>query len=136
MRWFYSLMLYLAMPLVLHLLLRSIQNPDYRRRLGERFGKFSPPERKGGILVHAVSVGEVNAASSLIQSLASRYPEAPICVTTFTPTGSDRVRDLFGDEVFHVYAPIDTPGAVRRFFQRIRPRLLIVMETEIWKPVI
>jgi 3-deoxy-D-manno-octulosonic-acid transferase len=53
-------------------------------------------------------------------------------MTAFTPTGSERIRKLFGDEVFHVYAPLDLPGSVRRFFDRVQPRLLIIMETEIW----
>jgi 3-deoxy-D-manno-octulosonic-acid transferase len=133
MRWLYTLLLFLAMPLVmLHLLLRGMRNPAYLRRWSERFGFFDPPPRADGIVIHAVSVGEVNAASALVRSLARAYPDKPLCVTTFTPTGSDRVRDLFGDEFFHVYAPFDTPGSVKRFFRRVRPELLIVMETEIW----
>jgi 3-deoxy-D-manno-octulosonic-acid transferase len=133
MRLLYTLLLFLAMPLVLlHLIVRSLQNPDYLRRWSERFGRFRPPAQAGAIVVHAVSVGEVNAASALIRSLAVRYPDRPLCVTTFTPTGSDRVRDLFRDDVFHVYAPFDTPGAVRRFYNRVRPCMMIVMETEIW----
>ena len=133
MRWLYTLLLFLAMPLVLlHLVLRGLRNPAYLRRWPERFGVFDAPAQQGGIVIHAVSVGEVNAASALIRSLARTYPDRPLCVTTFTPTGSDRVRDLFSDEVFHVYAPFDTPGSVKRFFSRVRPGLLIVMETEIW----
>jgi len=121
------------MPLVLmHLLLRGLRNPAYLHRWSERFGFFGAPPVGGGIVIHAVSVGEVNAASALVRSLARIYPDRPLCVTTFTPTGSDRVRDLFNDEVFHVYAPFDTPGAVKRFYARVQPGLLIVMETEIW----
>jgi 3-deoxy-D-manno-octulosonic-acid transferase len=133
MRRIYTLLLFLAMPLVLlHLLLRGLRNPAYLRRWSERFGFFQAPPEKNGIVIHAVSVGEVNAASALVRCLASTYPDRSLCVTTFTPTGSDRVRDLFGDEVFHVYAPFDTPGAVKRFYSRVQPGLLIVMETEIW----
>jgi 3-deoxy-D-manno-octulosonic-acid transferase len=84
------------------------------------------------IWIHAVSVGEVVAASSLIANLRKRYPEYPIVVTTVTPTGAQRVRDLFGDDVLHSYAPYDMPGSVRRFFARMNPRLAIVMETELW----
>jgi len=133
MRWLYTVLLFLAMPLVLlHLLLRGLRNPAYLQRWSERFGFFQAPPVNGGIVIHAVSVGEVNAASALVRSLARIYPRQPLCVTTFTPTGSDRVRDLFDSDVFHVYAPFDTPGAVKRFYARVEPGLLIVMETEIW----
>lgn len=133
MRWLYTLLLYLVMPLVLlHLVFRGLRNPAYLRRWSERFGLFKAPSQGGAIVVHAVSVGEVNAANALVRSLAKRYSDRLLCVTTFTPTGSDRVRDLFQNEVFHVYAPFDTPGSVRRFYSRVRPSLVVVMETEIW----
>jgi len=133
MRQIYTLLLYLFLPLVLlHLVLRGLRSHDFLKRWPERFGFFDPPQQTGGIVVHAVSVGEVNAASALVKSLSKRFPDLPLCLTTFTPTGSDRVRDLFRHEFFHVYAPLDLPGAVNRFFDRIQPRLLIIMETEIW----
>lgn len=133
MRLLYSFLLYLLTPLVLlFLLFRGLRSPDYLKRWSERFARFVPPEESGGIVVHAVSMGEVNAASALVRGLLQRYPQFPLCMTAFTPTGSERIRKLFGDEVFHVYAPLDLPGAVRRFFDRVQPRLLIIMETEIW----
>lgn len=134
MRKLYSLLIYLLTPLALvHLAFRGLRNRDYFRRWPERFAYLDVPEsRKGGIAVHAASMGEVSAASALIRELLDRFPEYPLCVTTLTPTGSDRVRALFSDTVFHAYAPLDLPGAVRRFFHRTRPRLLIIMETEIW----
>ena len=133
MRWLYTFLLFLALPLVLlHLIFRGLRNRDYVRRWAERFGWFDAPAEKGAIVIHAVSVGEVNAASALIRSLLRDYPDRSLCLTTFTPTGSDRIRDLFDGEVFHVYVPLDTPGAVRRFYNRVQPSLLIIMETEIW----
>ena len=133
MRRLYTLLLYLLMPAVLlYLYIRGFRESGYRARWSERFGRFSPPAQHGGIWVHAVSVGEVNAAAGLIRNLAERYPGAPLVVTTFTPTGSARVRELFGDAVFHVYSPFDLPGAVRRFLASVRPRAAIILETEIW----
>jgi len=133
MRRLYTVLFYLLLPLLLlHLALRGLRNGGYLARWGERFGRFAPPPRRGGIVVHAASMGEVNAAAALIRALAARHPDLPLCVTTFTPTGSDRVRELFGDAAFHVYAPLDLPGAVRRFLDRVGPRLLVIMETEIW----
>ena len=133
MRSLYSALLYLSMPVVLLLLaIRGLRDPDYLKRWSERFGRFHPPDNGGGILIHAVSVGEVNAASVLQRGLSARFPDIPLAMTTFTPTGSERVRDLFGSEVFHVYWPFDLPGSVRRFLDRTRPRILVIMETEIW----
>jgi 3-deoxy-D-manno-octulosonic-acid transferase len=77
-------------------------------------------------------MGEVNAAAALISGLQENHPDLPVCVTAFTPTGSQRILDLFGDSVDHVLSPFDLPGSVRRFFDRVRPRLLLIMETEIW----
>lgn len=133
MRMLYSLLLYVATPLVLlYLAFRGLRDRNYLQRWPERFGFFEAPETKGAIVVHAVSMGEVNAASVLVRELGERFPKTPLCLTTFTPTGSERVRSLFPEGVGHVYAPLDLPGSVRRFFDRVRPRLLIIMETEIW----
>ena len=135
MRYLYSALFYALMPfIVLRMLLRSRRAPAYRRRLAERFGLFAAPSDKArpAIWVHAVSVGETLAAAPLIESLLQAYPGHRLVVTTTTPTGSERVRALFGDRVFHVYAPWDLPGAVRRFLHRTRPRLLLIMETELW----
>ena len=135
MRLLYSALLYCLLPaLVLRMLWRSRLAPAYRQRLGERFGWFPGPEPGAApaIWVHAVSVGETLAAAPLIESLLGQFPDYPVVVTTTTPTGSERVRALFGDRVFHVYAPWDLPGPVRRFLQRTRPRLLVLMETELW----
>lgn len=133
MRQLYTLLLYLLLPLVLlRLLWRSIRTPAYRQRWRERFGLFEPVPAAGGIWLHAVSVGEVQAIESLVQHLLSAHPELPITVTTTTPTGSDRVRKLFGDSVFHVYCPYDIPRFINNFLQRVRPGILLMVETEIW----
>jgi 3-deoxy-D-manno-octulosonic-acid transferase len=125
--------MYLVTPIiVLRLLARGVRYRDYHKRWRERFGFFDAPGFSGSLWVHAVSVGEVNAAEPLIKALRSDYPNAPLVVTTVTPTGSERVRQLFGDSVFHVYLPYDLPFAVTRFLRRVRPRLAIIVETEIW----
>lgn len=133
----YSFILYLAVPLiVIRLLLRSLKAPLYRRRIAERFAWFRPPQNfdssRQTIWIHAVSVGETIAAIPLIREIQQRNPNAQIYVTTMTPTGSDRVKRLFGDSVFHSYLPYDLPGALSRFINRINPSLLLLMETELW----
>lgn len=133
MRTIYTLLLYLLAPLVLlRLAWRGLRAPEYWQRWPERFGFIEPPLGKQVIWVHAVSVGEVQAAEPLVRALLENYPAYSLLVTTVTPTGSARVTALFGDEVAHVYAPYDLPGTVRRFFLRVRPQLAIVMETELW----
>ncbi|MFV0477964.1 MAG: lipid IV(A) 3-deoxy-D-manno-octulosonic acid transferase [Parahaliea sp.] len=139
MRRSYSLLYYLLVPAVItRMLWRSRLAPQYRQRLAERLGFFDGPGLDDSehdeplIWVHAVSVGETLAAAPLIEAMLKRYPQARIAVTTTTPTGSERVRTLFGERVFHVYAPWDLPGAVCRFLEQLRPNLLVVMETELW----
>lgn len=129
----YLVISYLAAPLVALLLFwKGLGNRAYWERFEERFGFGRSRLDAPGIWVHAVSVGEVVAASSLIAALRRDYPQFPVVVTTVTPTGAQRVRDLFGDDVLHSYAPYDTIGSVRRFFERMQPRLAIVIETELW----
>jgi len=133
MRAIYSFLIILSTPLVLlYFALRGVRDHAYLGRWSERFGFFPEPVKNGGILVHAASVGEFNAASPLIKSLLKTYPEVPIIVTTLTPTGSERVKRELGNKVLHVYIPIDLNSAVRRFLKRLQPSVIIVMETEIW----
>lgn len=135
MRYLYSALYYILVPfIVLRMLWRSRRSPAYRRRLPERFGVFAPDPQATAdtIWVHAVSVGETLAAAPLIENLLQRWPGYRIVVTTTTPTGSERVKALFGERVFHVYAPWDLPGAMQRFLAKIQPQLLVIMETELW----
>lgn len=133
MRRLYTLLLCLGLPLILlRLLWRSLRAPAYRRRWGERFGRFAPPAAVGGVWIHAVSVGEVQAIAPLVRQLRREHAELPLCITTTTPTGSAQVVRLFGNEVFHVYFPYDLPLALGGFLRRVRPRLLVMVETEIW----
>jgi 3-deoxy-D-manno-octulosonic-acid transferase len=133
LRRLYTLVLVLALPLVLlRLLWRSVRAPAYRKRISERFGWFPQPSTWGGLWVHAVSVGEVQAIVPLVQALLDEHPELPITVTTTTPTGSARVREQLGARVLHVYFPYDLPFALTAFIRRVRPRVLLMVETEIW----
>jgi 3-deoxy-D-manno-octulosonic-acid transferase len=133
MRWLYSLLLYLLTPAVfVRLWLRGRKAPAYRKRWGERFGHIAPLPDRPRIWLHAVSVGETIAAAPLVRALKESYPDHALLITSTTPTGSAQVRRLFGDEVEHCYLPYDLPHVLQRFLRRIRPRILIVMETELW----
>jgi len=133
MRHLYTLLIYLFTPVAVgYFLFRGISDRRWWRRLRERFGFIRAEGVRGGIWVHAVSVGEVNAATPLVRALRQRWPDVPLTMSCLTPTGSERISSLYGRSVHHIYVPIDLPGAVRRAFDSIRPKILIVMETEIW----
>jgi 3-deoxy-D-manno-octulosonic-acid transferase len=132
-RFLYNVVLYLAFPLVmLRLFMRSIRQPEYRQRIRERLGWFTPCQNNEVIWIHAVSVGEVVAAAPLIRFLQQKYDRYQLLVTTTTPTGSAQLSKIFADSVSHVYAPYDLPGIVRRFLNNVHPALALIIETEIW----
>jgi 3-deoxy-D-manno-octulosonic-acid transferase len=133
MRRLYSLCIYLLAPLAFALVLwRGIRDRGYWQGLGERFGFGSAAGQAPCIWLHAVSLGEVSAAAALVRALRARHPRTPVVLTTATPTGRARARALFGESADVRFLPYDTPGSVRRFLRRIRPRLAIIMETELW----
>jgi 3-deoxy-D-manno-octulosonic-acid transferase len=133
MRLAYALITYLMMPVyAAYWIIRGLGNRSYRDRFGQRFGFGYPLLPDGSIWIHAVSVGEVQAAVPLINSLAKQFSDRRLLVTTVTPTGAARVAALFGDSVQHCYIPFETPDAVTRFFDSVRPDIALILETEIW----
>lgn len=134
LRGLYSAALYLLLPITLyHLIWRSFRQGEYLLRWSERYALYgSPPRHAATIWVHAVSVGEVNAAAPLVNALREQRPDLRLLVTSITPTGSARIRALWGDTVEHVYLPYDLPGAVARFLRHYRPQAALVLETELW----
>lgn len=129
----YSLVLYLGTPLIwLRLVWRSRRQPEYLRHLGERWGFYRCRPENPCLWLHAVSVGETRAAQPLVEALLRRWPDHTLLLTGMTPTGRDAGREVYGDRVLQAYLPYDYPGATRRFFAHFRPRLGILMETEIW----
>lgn len=133
MRWIYCLLFYIAMPFIwLRLLWRARRNPDYAKRWSERLGHIPFIAKPNSIWWHAVSVGETLAAIPLINAFQMQHPDIPIVVTTTTPTASKQVQMRLGNRVQHVYAPYDLPHVIRRFLSYVKPRMLIIMETELW----
>jgi len=132
-RFVYDLLLLLAAPIaVMHLLIRGLlKDRGYWRFLSERFG-YGPRVVRPTLWIHAVSFGEMQGAAPLVNTLRERHPECGVLITTFTPTGRARARTLFGDAVDVRYVPFDLCGAVARFLARARPRLVVIMETELW----
>jgi 3-deoxy-D-manno-octulosonic-acid transferase len=132
MYYLYNVLIYLAAPIaVLVQVWRGLRDPSYRGSLSERFG-FGATIDGPTIWVHAVSVGEVQASQSLVAQLRKRHPKYKILLTTVTPTGAARARLLFGDQLLLRYVPFDLPGSVKRFFDRVQPKLAMILETELW----
>lgn len=133
LRGLYSALLYVLVPVtVYHLIWRGFRQGEYFQRWNERYAAYRAPSPAATLWVHAVSVGEVNAAAPLVNALLAQRPGLRLLVTTITPTGSARVRTLWDDRVEHVYLPYDLSGAVARFLAHHRPRLALIMETELW----
>lgn len=135
MRLFYNVLVFVGLPLAaVYWGWRALLDPSFRGRWYQRFG-FGYPKHDTStrqIWIHAVSVGEVQAAAPLVRALRDAVPDARVLITTVTPTGGDRVRLLFKDGVDHAYAPYDIRPAVRRFYDLVRPDLAIIIETELW----
>lgn len=129
----YTLLLALASPFLLFGLYKSKPNkPKFGQRWREHFGitpKLEATERP--IWIHAVSVGESIAAIPLIKELKKQNPTQPILVTTTTSTGAEQIAKL-GDLVEHRYMPIDFSSAVKGFLKAIRPKQMLIIETELW----
>jgi 3-deoxy-D-manno-octulosonic-acid transferase len=125
----------LLVPLLLvRLFVRGIRDPDSRKRWRERFGHGLPDFRSRGrpVWIHAVSVGEAIAAGPVIGYLLEHHADIPVLVTTTTATGAATVRTQFGSSIEHRYFPYDLPWVARRFLRQLEPRMLILMETELW----
>jgi 3-deoxy-D-manno-octulosonic-acid transferase len=128
----FKLTAYLLAPFYLAALLwRGRHESGYWRGFDQRFGLGAP--LAAPVWLHAASVGEVQAAAILVAALRQRDAQLPLLVTATTAAGLARARALFEPCGIAVrYAPLDLPGAVRRFVRRVRPRVGIVLETEIW----
>jgi len=117
---------------------KGLSNKDYFLRWPERLGYSSalPSKDKSIIWIHAVSVREVNASMSLLRSLITDYPYSEILVTTTTPTGSKLLIERLGNKIKHQYLPVDIPFFINSFLNKWNPKILILLETEIWPNLI
>jgi len=133
LRGLYSAALYILAPITLyHLIWRGFRQRAYFQRWNERYASYPAIGADTPLWLHAVSVGEVNAAAPVVSRLLRDHPDLQMVVTTITPTGSERVQALWGDAVVHVYLPYDLPGAVARFLDHFKPKLALIVETELW----
>ncbi|MGC1855092.1 MAG: lipid IV(A) 3-deoxy-D-manno-octulosonic acid transferase [Candidatus Aquirickettsiella sp.] len=134
MRFLYTIIFYLLLPFILlRLWIKNRKTPNGLKFWHERLGLgLRHPLPSGGIWVHAVSVGESLTAIPLIKQIQQRYPSLPIIVTNETATGAERIRIALGNSVAQLYFPYDLPLILRKFFKVLKPKLLILLETELW----
>ena len=131
----YSLIMVLGQPLLrLKLARRGRQEAGYFEKVDERFGRYTQPAETSSELVwlHAVSLGETRTAAMLLKTLRMQRPGLRILLTNGTATGRAEGRALLQPGDVQVWQPWDSPGAVARFFDHFKPRLGLLMETEIW----
>lgn len=136
LRFLYTALWYLATPLIgLRLAWRARRQPEYLQHVGERFGRY-PGSMAGPLIwLHAVSVGETRASAPLVHALLDAHPDCSLLLTHMTPTGRATAAEIFGElapRVQSVYLPYDFPWAVARFLRHFRPRIGVLMETELW----
>jgi 3-deoxy-D-manno-octulosonic-acid transferase len=109
-------------------------HPSNKRDFSERMGRGEFPDLAGAprIWIHASSVGEIEAIRPVAAGLLERYPGAVLAITTMTAAGRNAAKRRIPGASAWMLAPFDTPWAVRSFLARLRPRLLLITETEIW----
>ena len=127
----YRIIIFLLYPFVVFRILARAIHDGGTRYLQQRLG-LGFPVLQQPIWVHCASVGEVNAARPLLELLLKTYHSVPTVVTTNTPTGGEMLQRSFGRRVTHLYLPLDFTYAIRRFVSHIKPRCLIILETELW----
>jgi 3-deoxy-D-manno-octulosonic-acid transferase len=133
MRWLYSRLMHAMQPLLRRKLARrGVFEPGYLHAVPERFGHYTQPAGSGYIWIHAVSLGETRAAAVLLDALRQQLPGMRLLLTHGTATGREEGAGLLQDGDVQVWQPWDTPKAVRRFLAHFRPRLGVLLETEVW----
>jgi 3-deoxy-D-manno-octulosonic-acid transferase len=135
----YSLVWWCLLPLVLlRLWWRGRREPGYRAHIAERLGQYAERPVAPLIWLHAVSVGETRAAEPLVRALRDAYPDHDLLLTHMTATGRAAGKALFGSEprILQAYLPYDTLTMTASFIDHFRPRLSILMETEVWPALI
>jgi 3-deoxy-D-manno-octulosonic-acid transferase len=137
MRRLYSTLLAICMPFILlRLWWRGRREPGYRRDVAQRLGRYALPRAERLVWVHAVSVGEARAAAPLVRALQGALPDHRILMTCTTAAGRETLQQVYGDSVDVSFVPYDLPSAVERFLGYFRPRLGVIMETEVWPNLI
>lgn len=130
--WRYRLLLALLfIPLLGFTFWQAVRNQQWRY-FWQRLGLHFPGVKPHGIWIHAASVGEVNAVTPLLQAIRQAAPELPITLTSNTITSAAICQQRFADQVQHIYLPLDYRWAMRQLINKLQPRCVLIVETELW----
>lgn len=139
-RTLYNFILYsIILPLLPFKLIRQgLKNKAYFEHLKEHFGFVKPVTSQGNIWIHSASLGETIAIIPMVNQLLNTYPKQHIVMTQMTPTGRAKALDVFKDHprISICYAPYDFPGSVKRFIKKAKPKLLVLVEAELWPNIL
>ena len=131
--WLYAVFMRLAKPLLRRKLHKRAQaEPLYGQFIEERFGHYSQSAHQDWIWIHAVSLGETRTAAILLQGLRQALPGMKLLLTNGTATGREEGRKLLQDGDLQVWQPWDSPEVLDRFFSAFKPKLGLLLETEVW----
>ncbi|BBP45073.1 3-deoxy-D-manno-octulosonic acid transferase [Thiosulfatimonas sediminis] len=136
----YQTLIHLALPAVALLSWRKCrqakrQNTHLPDCFAEKFGQIHSQQRNG-ILIHAVSLGETRSIQPLLSALQQRYPHLPITLTNGSVRGAKQLAGTLPKNIEHHFLPLDYPFAVNAFLAKLQPKLIFVVETEIWPNLI
>lgn len=134
----YNFVLIIIFPLIFfRSIYKSLKFGENPKRIMEKFSIYGGKKSsKPIILIHAVSVGEVLASRKFVEEIKNRFPNHQILITCTTQTGSETIKRLYGDSVFHQYMPFDLKFCIKRFLKNWKPEITFILETEIWPNLI
>ena len=131
--WVYGVFMRLAQPLLRRKLRKRAQaEPLYGQFMAERFGHYTQSEHQDWIWIHAVSLGETRTAGILLQGLRQAMPEMKLLLTNGTATGREEGRKILQEGDLQVWQPWDSPEVLDRFFEAFKPKMGLLLETEVW----
>lgn len=137
----YQLLIHLLLPIVFWVTgykcrQAEKKQPKLKHCLAQKFGWGTQGFQKNGILIHAVSLGETRSILPLINELHTRYPQLPITLTNGSLRGASQIVNWLPSYLQHCLLPLDYPFSLRRFLKQLQPKLVVVVETEIWPNLI
>lgn len=139
--WLYQLLIHLALPLIALMTWRKChqaaqQKPQLSQGWRQKWGFVAKNTRPNGLLIHAVSLGETRSVLPLIAQLQKQYPSLPITLSNGSVRGAKQVVEFLPEGVKHTFLPLDYSFALKRFLNRLQPKLILIVETEIWPNLI
>lgn len=137
-RFIYSFLIALLVPItfLIWMIKKALGKDLYGKKGLNRYAMDIKQVKANGLLIHCVSVGEVVAAAALIRQIMLKQPQLEITISTTTVTGAKQVEQLFGEQVNHLYLPLDLPFFMQRLLEQVKPCKVLITEVELWPNLI